>query len=194
MSYTIHKTSGIIIGILNRGEANRVYTIMTRDLGVIRATAQSSRKETSKMRYGLQVMSYSYIDCVYGREFWRLTGVVPDISGMPFVSNSALWSMWSRSMRLLERLIPYDEVHTELFDVVHDVYMFCQNNSVSENDVYALEKILVVRILHHLGYWHDDKHETYITESLSVELLDKDHMAVRDLVRSINRSLQASQL
>ena len=55
------------------GEANRIYTIMTRDLGLVRAMATGVRKETSKLRGNIEPFSLASISFVKGKNYWRLT-------------------------------------------------------------------------------------------------------------------------
>lgn len=192
--YSIYHTQGIIIGIQNRGEANRVYSILTRDLGVVRAVAQSSRKETSKMRYGLQLLDHSCVDCVYGRDFWRIIGIEAQLSGSALVQPFSLWTMWNNVARLVERLVPFDEVHVDLYETIYDVYIFSIHNTLSDAQVFALEKIVIIRLLARLGYWHDDQRMSFISRPLSLELLLETKDELRFLTQSINTSLQATQL
>lgn len=194
MSYTIHHTTGIILGMRDRGEANRVYVILTRDLGVIHAIAQSSRKETSKMRYGLQLFDHSNIDCVYGNDFWRLTGIEPVASGVDLIAPGSLFVMWRNIARLLERLIPFDEAHPELFETIIDAYQLARKEHLNDTKVRSLEKVLLVRILYHLGYWQEDVEGTLLHDPLSTKVLEKSQQELTSLAAAINASLRATQL
>ena len=69
----IYHTEGIILGSKNYGEAGKYYSIFTRDLGMIYASAQGVRKMSSKLRFILQDFSYVKVDLVQGRDFWRVT-------------------------------------------------------------------------------------------------------------------------
>ena len=59
MSYHIYTTPGIVLRHRPLREADRVYIILTRDLGLIRASAIGVRKETSKLRGALEPLSLS---------------------------------------------------------------------------------------------------------------------------------------
>ncbi len=69
----IYHTEGIILGSKNYGETGKYYSIFTRDLGMVYASAQGVRKISSKFRYVLQDFSYVKVDLVRGRDFWRVT-------------------------------------------------------------------------------------------------------------------------
>lgn len=109
-------------------EADRIYSILTRDLGLIRATAIGVRKEASKLRGSIEPVSLARISLVRGKEYWRLTSA-------EFVKRFQK----SQPLLLLEQLVQGEATHRELFDVV-EAYM--------ESD----EVTLVSQILFHLGY------------------------------------------
>jgi len=69
----IYHTEGIILGNKNYGEAGKYYSVFTRDLGMIYASAQGVRKMSSKLRFILQDFSCIKMDFVRGKDFWRIT-------------------------------------------------------------------------------------------------------------------------
>ena len=69
----IYHTEGIILGSRNYGEAGKYYSIFTRDLGMVYASAQGVRRMSSKLRFVLQDFAYLKIDLVQGKDFWRVT-------------------------------------------------------------------------------------------------------------------------
>ncbi|MEK9177832.1 MAG: recombination protein O N-terminal domain-containing protein, partial [Patescibacteria group bacterium] len=71
--YSITTTPGFIIDSRPYGEAGRLMSIFTRELGLVRATAQGIRLEKSKLRYSSQLYSFGIFSFVCGKEFWRLT-------------------------------------------------------------------------------------------------------------------------
>ena len=73
MSYHIYNTKGIILSEKSLREADRVYSILTRDLGLIRATALGVRKESSKLRGNLEPVGLTTVSLVRGKEYWRVT-------------------------------------------------------------------------------------------------------------------------
>jgi len=72
--YTRFQTPAFIVKIQNRGEADRVYLCLTRDHGLVRVSARSVRKHTSKLRYHLHVLSRVDIEYVEGKGIARLVG------------------------------------------------------------------------------------------------------------------------
>lgn len=146
-------------------EADRIYTIMTRDLGLVQATALGVRKESSKLRGNIEPFSLSSISLVRGREHWRATSAefMQNISSSPTVL---------RPLALLEKLVQGEAPHPELFDVVEEAVL----SSGPYDEVF--ETRLVSEILFHLGY-------------LKKEDLTLDKKA---LIKAINEGIQTSHL
>ena len=71
--HPIHTTPGFIIGSRPSGEAGKMISIFTRDLGLVFASAQGIRFEKSKLRPFTQDYSFGQFSFVRGKEYWRLT-------------------------------------------------------------------------------------------------------------------------
>ena len=128
MSYHIYTTRALVLSERPLREADRVYAILTRDMGLVRATGLGVRKEGSKLRGALEPVSLSTISLVRGKEYWRLT-------------SAELIKTFKKSkpLELLERMVAGETPHAGLFDAV-------------EKHLEADETALVAQILFHLGY------------------------------------------
>ena len=62
------KTNGLIIRDINVGESDRIVTILTREKGVIRASARGARGIKSRLSTACQLFSYSDFTLFRGRE------------------------------------------------------------------------------------------------------------------------------
>jgi hypothetical protein len=71
--HAIYTTPGFIIGSRPSGEAGKLISIFTRDLGLVFASAQGIRFEKSKLRPFTQDYSFGEFSFVRGKEYWRLT-------------------------------------------------------------------------------------------------------------------------
>lgn len=135
MSYHIYTTKGLILSARHLREADRVYSILTRDLGLIRATALGVRKESSKLRGILEPISLASVSLVRGKEYWRITSVelIERVRAKPEIL---------RPLALLDKLVQGEAHHAELFDAVERGLMV---ETVSEEQ-------FVAQMLFHLGY------------------------------------------
>ncbi len=195
--YHLYHTPAFVVGSSPRGEGSKVFSLFTRELGLLRATATSVREERSKLRYGLQDFSYSEVTLVRGKEFWRLARAEPRFSVATELRGrvSALY-MFGRIFRLLERLLAGEEKNEQLFTAVLESMRFVSGASEVKR-VEGVEVVLVLRILYLLGYlapreefgsflrdfnrWDD----TVIEEALLCKSLALSH---------INESLRQTQL
>lgn len=164
MSYHIYTTRGIILSERPRREADRLYVILTRDLGLVWAVGLGVRKEESKLRGALEPIQLSTISLVRGKEFWRITSA-ESIEKIPATPSVA------RPLSLLESLVQGEDPNPELFDAVESA--LCQTSDVRQGEVG-----FVSHILYHLGY-------------LKEEDLDLDE---KSLTRAINEALQHTHL
>ena len=194
MSHQIHHTEGFVISGKNYGEANRYLSIFTKDFGLIRASAQSVRKVTSKLRFSLQDFSYSKIDLVRGKEIWRVTNA-RKITGYEKLSkNPESLKFLANIFSLLKRLCTGEEANTELFNYLVEIYNFLENEELGEEVLKNFECVSVLRILNYLGYIGASENTSFITSPLSLAVLSQAGLVRRALIEEINKSINESQL
>lgn len=66
----MYHTEGIIIKEEDYGEADRFFTVFTKDFGKIRVMAKGIRKIKAKLRSGLQFFNHIYLEFVRGKYFY----------------------------------------------------------------------------------------------------------------------------
>jgi len=186
-------TRGVVLGKRSVGEANSLVFILTEKCGVVRALARSSRYERSKLRYGLEPLTYARFSLVRGKHEWKITGVVEAEKVFAKTPSSRL--AMGRIARLLMRLIQGEDAAPALFVCVLDGLQMVGGMTLTEDRAGA-ESVVVLRILHLLGYVSASPD---FIPYLSVSSLDRDvvtrAMENRSLlVRAINSSLSATGL
>src|SRR5690348_10499607 len=72
--YQKYRTEAIVLASLDRGEADKVFALYTRDFGLVWARASGVRREKSKMRYALQQYASTSVGLVRGKRGWRVAG------------------------------------------------------------------------------------------------------------------------
>jgi DNA repair protein RecO len=196
MSYTIYTTKAIVLAAADRGEANRTVTLLTADLGLIRATVQSVREVKSKHRYGLQLFSYSDVSLVLGKGGWRVTGVMPIESyGLELSQVQQLYAVYVRAASLVKRLVAGEESNPLLFREMHDALRFLVVETIDEEELQFFETLLILRVLNHLGYWSQDEAMPWMVDAvLSQEILIRSAEHHSNLIKKINASLRETQL
>jgi len=192
--HKIYSTEGIVLAKRGHGEANVRIVLLTEGLGLISASARSSRVEHSKLRYGLEPLTRARFALVRGKAEWRLTGV-EQISHDCIGVSSARQQASGRIARLLLRLVQGEEPLVELYRAVREGLLFLAA-AVREQDAQAVECVLVLRVLAQLGYFpHTQELAPFIADTFfSVELAAEAAKSRTLLIRTINESLQQSGL
>ncbi len=187
-----HITEGLVLAKRGVGEANTVAMIFTHELGLLRARAQSARRESSKLRYGLEPLSVGRYTFVRGKAEWRLTGV--DEVTREFINTTlAQRKRLGQVSRLLLRLVLGAEHTPELYKTVKQGF---ETLAHTEQDADAVECVLVLRILAHLGYLPElPALSPFVeTDAYSPELAQQALASRKLLIKLINDSLQATGL
>jgi DNA repair protein RecO (recombination protein O) len=140
MPYHIYTTRGIVLGSHPSREADRLYAILTEDLGLVRARAGGVRLEKSKLRGMLEPFSLVRVSLVRGKGEWRITSA-------ELVRALAHGPELARPFSLLEKLVAGEEPHPELFRAIE---------ALLESGDPGAETQMVARILYHLGYLREE--------------------------------------
>lgn len=196
MSYNIYTTRAIILSDRPIREADRLYNILTRDLGLIRARALGSRKEGSKLKASLEPISISVVSLVKGQTYWRLTSAFleKNLISVQRQKKSIALSI-SRAVSLLERLVQGEEKNSDLFDALEEVFLFAESEKVKPSDAVSIEILLVVKILFYLGYLGEgDLPQNILKENVSEQVLEKVANNKKDIIEVINSSIRSANL
>lgn len=190
--HKIHVTDGLVLQKRGVGEGSVSVTLLTRELGVLYARAQSARAEKSKLRYGLEPLTSARFSLVRGKQLWRLTGA-EEIS-RAFASTSTKKRMaLGRVSKLLLRLITGEEPVPALYQTVaegFDAVCTCPLQALE-----ATEIVLVLRVLSQLGYLpRSEALAPFVDGAFTLEVSAEALKRRALLVRAINESLGATGL
>lgn len=199
MAHHTYHTDGIVLSSRPVGESNRYLTILTRDLGLVRATARSSREGRSKLRYALQNYARVTVSLVHGQESWRVVGAVSEGSALPrTVRSASARETIARVARLVERLIPGEGGDPTLFETVDRLARVLSSDEphVTGEVLASMECIAVLRILRSLGYLGDDAAlDPFNTEApLSLDVAHEFGALRARAIARINAALRATHL
>lgn len=212
MSHHIYQTKAFIIDSVDVGEANKLLTIFTADLGLIYVSAQGVRIMKSKLRQSIQDLSYSKIALVRGKEYWRLTSAEKLISLYDKRVHLAVRKLIAQSLQFVKRLTAGESKHDELFDMLSKLFTFCFENSKQlagyvagdENSqevdiVTALKLIIDFRILESLGYGSDsaefdDIRNMFEWNTSMLEKLATDEEKMKKIESHIRHAIVSSHL
>lgn len=191
--HKIFVTEGVVLQKRGAGEAHTLVSILTHELGLIRAKATSARVERSKLRYGLETLSVGRYSVVRGKHEWKLTGVEQVSRGLRG-GGASRRTRAGKVAKLLLRLIHGEERVPALYKTVVEG-LGAIARATNADDADAIETVLVLRILAQLGYLpRTQALEPFIEGGYSVEMSAEALKSRALLVRAINESLTATGL
>lgn len=187
-----YATTGIVLARTPLGEASVLVMLLTPDLGLIRARAQSIRAPGAKLAAALQTLAESDVIVVRGKEGWRLSGAVLGKNWFDALQDGPARLRAGRTIGLLLRMIHGESVDALFYTLI---IAFLDVLSITKDDAHqdAAECIVVLRFLHLFGF---DAGELPggLTTNFSNDVLQEilDHRA--DYILRINRGISASGL
>jgi DNA repair protein RecO (recombination protein O) len=202
MPHRIYTTAGFVIESRPYGEAGKMLSIFTRELGMVNAAASGIRLGQSKLRYHVQDFSLAEFSLVRGRDIWRLVGAEKKSEEkLKEKSGRNPNPLFIRTLTTLRRLIHGEEKNEDLFETVIAIYNFLNEGEADESvRISSAEPIIMLRILNHLGYISipaQPKLAPFLADnSFAPELIEK--MSILDIkslaIKEINKALQESHL
>lgn len=189
----IYHTEGIILEGRNYREADKCFFVFTRDLGLVFASAQGVRKLSSKLRYVLSDYSYIKLDLVRGRDMWRLTQASKMSQLENITKDSRKLEVIANISKLLKRLLAGEETDSKLFGILIEGLNFLDKENNAEN-IKNIEIILVLRVLHTLGYMGGGEEIKEAIHSPFSEVIYAFSPKRKDLLLEINKILRSTQM
>lgn len=189
----IYHTEGIILGSGNFGETGKYYSIFTRDLGMIYASAQGVRKMSSKLRFVLQDFAYLKIDLVKGKDFWRITSA-SKTNKLEKLSEPEVFKVFVNISKLLKRLLAGEDPNKDLFvDLLKGLSVL--EKAENKDELRNIEAIIVLRILNNLGYIGGNEIlKDFIKSPFEEDLIFKVSESRTKILYQINKALKETHL
>ncbi|MCH7529817.1 recombination protein O N-terminal domain-containing protein [Patescibacteria group bacterium] len=193
----MHTTEGFVIGGIDTGESHRYLSLLTKEFGLIRAVARSVRVEQSKLRYNLQDLACVDISLVRGREVWRITGAKERYNTYwELRDQKKKCALLAQVTVLLRRLLAGEEKNERLFSIISNGIAFLRNEKLNDNELKLFEYLIILRILHSLGYIGKVAQTDPLVSSelFKRNMLTAVALVQTAVVRGINKALKESHL
>jgi len=161
---------------------------------MIYASAQGVRKMSSKLRFVLQDFSYVKLDLVRGKDFWRLTSASKTNKLENISKKPEALKVFVNVSSLLKRLLAGEDANQVLFADLLNGFSILEKYE-TESDLRNIEAIMVLRILHNLGYIGDNEALKNLVKSpFEAELVLKVSENRAKILSEINKALQETHL
>ena len=176
-SYNIYQTDAFVLAKKDLGEADQILVLFTEKFGKIYALASGVRYLKSKLRYGIQPLSFTRVGLVAGRDFWRLVDIEAPRSPLLSLGDANL-GLFAKFLSLLERMVQGQERDDSLWGMAKDLYFFLSKTPrLSKEKRLSLEIESAVNLLFSLGY-----------------LERKEFSSRKEAVRAANKAIRESML
>ncbi|HET9641678.1 MAG TPA: recombination protein O N-terminal domain-containing protein [Candidatus Paceibacterota bacterium] len=184
-----YDTRGIILARSPLGEASAVVTVLSPELGLVRARAQGLRRSGAKLSAALATFSESSLILVRGKEGWRVAGAVLDRNWLKALPTEAR-PFAARIAGLLVRLAPSDAKDEALFPAFRG---YLETLGACAASLYEAAEILAaLRALVILGF--DNGADLPPLSDLSKRHLERIQSERASYVARVNRGIAASEL
>lgn len=190
MSHATYTTQALVLTSLEKREADRLFWLLTDELGVLTAMARSVRVENSKLRFSLQDLAYVRVSLVRGRAVWKIIGAEHLHAEALSISSMCVYG---RLAALVRRLTPPYEVCPHIFVLLCNARVAL---SSYPDRTQECELLYAARILNALGYLPDNEQYAQEVRGDTFDETIADHVRIhfQTLLTAVNNAIAESQL
>jgi DNA repair protein RecO (recombination protein O) len=116
----IRRVEAIVIGHSNYGEADRILTLFTREMGKLRAMAKGVRKEHSRKAGHLEPFTCSILMLARGTSFWIISQAETVLTFDAIRADLDKMALAAYCLELVERFTAEEEDHQVLYRLLKD--------------------------------------------------------------------------
>jgi len=125
-----YRTLGFVIKKEDRGEADQVFTILTKDFGKLKIRGRAIRKLKSKLRAGAQLFSLSEIEFIRGKAHKTLTDTILVDKFTNIRKDLEKLETASKVAEVLDSLVKGEEADEEIWKLVLETFRRLDKSSL----------------------------------------------------------------
>lgn len=182
-----YTTLGFMVHARASREADMLYSIYTKEFGMVFASATSVRLSKSKLRPHISPLTLLSITLLKSRAGWRLVEVREAGRAVPLRSFG--YKIFARILLVLKTLIHGEEKNESLFSILEDIYERCLVDTEVGDGV---ELLGMIKILGSLGYGTDIGIAKYIDRDFDTITLNEIVLEKGEIIKEINKALKAT--
>lgn len=129
-----YQYQGIVIGKKDVAEADRFYTIYTREAGKIRVLGKGVRNASAKLAGNLEPITLGEIDIARSRGMGKVTGVIAVNNFLGIKSNYQALSKIFDSFRIFDKIVTEQEKDENIFNLLLEYLETMEKISSEENE------------------------------------------------------------
>jgi len=146
-----YRTKGFIFKKDDRSEADRVFSIFTKDFGKIEIRARAIRKITSKLRAGIDKFYFSEVEFIQGKNHKTLTDAVA-IEKNDCSQNFEKMIIYNKIAEVLDKFIKGQEKDEKLWNLISDIFKKINSQKLTADATRLLYFYFMWNFFSELGY------------------------------------------
>lgn len=146
------RTKGIIIDAIDYREYDRLITIFTFDIGVIRAVVKGVKKSTAKSRFAGQILNF--VDLILSKRGEYYTVISADLieSYYNIASSYDSFLLATDIIKVIKYVAKFNPTSSELFATFLSTINILNSSDINHNLVYLK---FLLETMKSLGYIHE---------------------------------------
>lgn len=145
--FTHYRTQGFILKKEDRGEADRIFTIYTKDFGKLELLAKAVRKIKSKLRAGLGLFYLSEVEFIQGKAYKTLTDAILINNFKSLRRDSEKLAIAYKVSEVLDGLVKGQEPDEKIWHLLNEIFDKLNNSKLEIRN-------LGLEILYHYFLWN----------------------------------------
>lgn len=117
-----YRTQGLIFKKEDRGEADQLFTVFTKDFGRLEILGKGIRKIKSKLRSGAELFYLSEIEFIQGKTYKTLTDAILIDNFQNLRKNLIKLALAYRISEVLDNLVKDQEKDEKIWDLLEEVF------------------------------------------------------------------------
>lgn len=150
--FTYYRSQGFVLKKENRGEADQLLTIFTKDFGRVKLLARSIRKIKSKLRSSIELFYLSEIEFVQGKTYNTLIGARLLDKFPQIRQNLEALAITYKIAQIFDKLIKGQEKDENLWQLLEQTFKKLDRQGLSQESLEQLYKHFLWQFLILLGY------------------------------------------
>lgn len=146
-----YRTKGIIIKKEDRGEADQLLTIYTKDFGRLEILGKGIRKIKSKLRSGAEIFYLSEIEFIQGRGYKTLTDAILVKKFENLRKDLKKLALAYKIAEDLDNLVKGEEPDENIWQLLNECFIILNNWKI-ENSLKIIYYYFLWNLLPFLGY------------------------------------------
>ncbi len=168
---TIHyRTQGFFIKKVERGEADQVFTVYTKDFGKLEVLGKAIRKIRSKLRGGAELFYLSEIEFIQGKTYKTITDAILIENFSNIRKDLPRLAVAYQIVDVLDNLIVKEEKDEQIWQLLSETLDKLNTKDKTQNTIYLVYYYFFWNLVSLLGYRPEFKDYSVCDQKIHVDV------------------------